>query len=238
MKKNIILNSIIMVIILSISITVLSLYNLRSSGIKSSIHNALSISEVVKSGLTSHMVNGNMDKVDTFMQSVSNLKNIDKLWLVRSDLVNNQFGHIRNQPKDEIDKKVIQTGKMSYTIDESITKSTVRVTIPYNAVADKGINCLNCHNVQQGATLGAVSLVMDISTLKEIGIESLCIISVIILITIIFFLLYSKKVISPYFKLYELFKINMSQATLGKFEKVNPPVGLAKEMVQITQDYN
>jgi len=238
MKKNIILNSIIMVIILSISITVLSLYNLRSSGIKSSIHNALSISEVVKSGLTSHMVNGNMDKVDTFMQSVSNLKNIDKLWLVRSDLVNNQFGHIRNKPKDEIDKKVIQTGKMSYTIDESITKSTVRVTIPYNAVADKGINCLNCHNVQQGATLGAVSLVMDISTLKEIGIESLYIISVIILITIIFFLLYSKKVISPYFKLYELFKINMSQATLGKFEEVNPPVGLAKEMVQITQDYN
>ncbi len=238
MKKNIILNSIIMVIILSISITVLSLYNLRSSGIKSSIHNALSISEVVKSGLTSHMVNGNMDKVDTFMQSVSNIKNIDKLWLVRSDLVNNQFGHIRNKPKDEIDKEVIQTGKMLYTIDESIARSTVRVTIPYNAIADKGINCLNCHNVKQGATLGAVSLVMDISTLKEIGIESLYIISVIILITIIFFLVYSKKIISPYFKLYELFKINMSQATLGKFEKVNPPVGLAKEMVQITQDYN
>lgn len=238
MKKNIVLNSIIMVIILSISITALSLYNLRTSGIKSAIHNALSISEVVKSGLTSHMVNDNMGEVGTFMQSVSNIKNIDRLWLVRSDLVNKQFKRTHNKPRDEIDKKVLKTGKMTYVIDESITRSTVRVTIPYNAIADKGINCLNCHMVEQGATLGAVSLVLDISTLKEIGIESLYLISVIILITIIFLLFYSKKVISPYFKLYELFKINMSQAALGKFEKVTPPIGLAKEMKVITNDYN
>ncbi|XPV70588.1 MAG: GGDEF domain-containing protein [Halarcobacter sp.] len=239
MKKNIILNSVIMVIVLSISITVLSLYNLRTSGIKSAIHNALSISEVVKSGLTSHMVNDNMGEVQTFMQSVSNIKNIDKLWLVRSDLVNKQFKTTNhNKPRDAIDKEVLKTGKMIYILDESITKSSVRVTIPYNAIADKGVNCLNCHHVQPGATLGAITLVADISTLKEIGIESLYVISVIILITIIFFLIYSKKIISPYFKLYELFKINMSQATLGKFEKVTPPPGLAKEMKVITDDYN
>jgi len=238
MKKNIILNSIIMVIILSISITVLSLYNLRTSGIKSAIHNALSISEVVKSGLTAHMVNDNMDDVETFVQSVSNIKNIDKLWLVRSELVNKQFNKTHNEPKDDIDRKVLKSGTMIYDLDESITKTTVRVTIPYNAVADKGINCLNCHHVKQGETLGAVSLIVDISTIKEIGIESLYIISVIILLTIIFFLIYSKKVVSPYFKLYELFKINMSQATLGKFEKIAAPTGLAKEMVHLTDDYN
>ncbi len=84
MKKNILTFSILIIIILSIFITFYSLYNLRNIGIKSAIHNANSISEVVKSGLTSHMVNNNMDDIDTFIQSVSNIRNIDKLWLVRS----------------------------------------------------------------------------------------------------------------------------------------------------------
>ncbi len=48
MSRNIILNSVLMVIALSLSITLLSLYNLRNAGIKSAIHNAVSISEAVK----------------------------------------------------------------------------------------------------------------------------------------------------------------------------------------------
>ncbi len=116
---------------------------------------------------------------------------------------------------------------MYYEIDESITKTTVRVTIPYNAVADKGINCLKCHNVEQGTTLGAISLVLDINTLKEIGIESIYIVSLFILLTIIFFLIYNKKYIMPYFKLYELFKNSISNAIQGNFEKISPPKELS-----------
>lgn len=58
-----------MVVLLAIIITALSLYNLRNIGIKSAIHNAQAISEVVKSGLTSHMLNNNMHQVDTFIDS-------------------------------------------------------------------------------------------------------------------------------------------------------------------------
>ena len=73
MKKNIIIiNSIILIILISLSITVLSLYNLRTAGIKSALYNAQSISEVIKSGLTSHMIDDNMDDVETFINSISN----------------------------------------------------------------------------------------------------------------------------------------------------------------------
>merc|ERR1711879_943743 len=212
-KKNLFLTSIIMIIMLCLSITALSLYNLRTSGIKSAIQNAESISEVIKSGLTSHMVNDNMHEVSTFIQSVSNLKDVKELWLVRSELLNNQFQkESYNTPKDEIDKEVIQTGELKYQIDESFTKTFVRVTIPYNAIADKGIDCLKCHNVKQGDTLGAVSLVLDISSLKELGLESLYIIIGLIITTLILFIFLSRKILNPYFTLFNIFKKNINQA--------------------------
>jgi len=238
MGRNIIFNSILMIITMSLAITLLSLYNLRNAGIKSAINNAISISETVKSGLTSYMVNGNMHQVETYVQSISNMENIDKLWLVRSDLVNKQFGHTRDIPQDSIDEKVLNSGTMNYDINESLQKTTLRITIPYNAIAEKGINCLKCHNVKQGATLGAVSLILNIDTLKDIGIESIYIISLFILLTIIFFLVYNKKYIMPYFRLYELFRNNISKAVEGNFEKIDPPKELSKDIVHLTQEYN
>ncbi len=238
-NKNFIIQLILMVIIIAVTITTLSLYNLRTTGVKSALHNAQSISEVIKSGLTSHMVNQNMNQIDTFLQSVSNIKNVEKLWLVRSELVNKQFNtKSQSSPRDEIDKKVLQTGQMHYEIDEGITKTVVRVSIPYNAVADKGIDCLRCHIVPHEATLGAVSLVLDISTIKEIGIESIYIITLLILAAIIFIIIFSKRILNPYIKLFEKFKANMAQATIGKFKKITPPVGLSSEMVHITDEYN
>lgn len=185
------------------------------------------------------MVNNNMSEVDTFIQSVSNMRNVEKLWLVRSELLNKQFNSKSyNTPRDEIDEEVIRTGKLKYEIEENITKTLVRVSIPYNAIADKGIDCLKCHKVSQGATLGAVSLVLDISMLKQIGIESLYMISGIIILSIILFILFSKKVLSPYVILYDIFKRNINQALIGKFKNITAPEGLSQEMVHITNDYN
>ena len=239
MNRNLVLQLVLMVVLVAVAISALSLYNLRTIGIKSSLHNAQSIAEVIKSGLTSHMVNNNMDKVDTFVQSVSNMKNVDKLWLVRSELVNNQFGtRDINPARDEMDKEVIRTGLMKYEIAESVTETSVRISIPYNAIADKGVDCLKCHQVKPGQTLGAVSLVLDISTLKQIGIESIYVISLLILTAIIFIVLFSKRILNPYLKLYEKFKSNMTQATTGKFKRINPPKGLTGDMAQLTEDYN
>ena len=239
MNRNLVLQLILMVMFVSISISALSLYNLRTIGIKSSLHNAQSISEVIKSGLTSHMVNNNMDEVDTFVRSVANMKNVEKLWLVRSELLNEQFGTTGENPiRDDVDKKVLQSGKMNYRIDETLTKTSVRISIPYNAVADKGIDCIKCHQVQPGETLGAVSLVLDISALKQIGIESIYIITLLILCAIIFIVFFSKRILNPYFKLYEKFKDNMAQATYGKFKKITPPKGLSQDMLQLAEGYN
>lgn len=166
-----------MVIILALIITALIAYNLRQSGIKTSINTAKSISEVVKNGLTSHMINGNMDQRDTFINSISNMSNVKKLWFVRANSVTEQFGPGRENEKlrDSIDQKVIKTGKMDYRLYENFATSEtiMRVTIPYLANSDGNVNCLNCHNVKYGETLGAVSIELDVNDLKQVGINSI-----------------------------------------------------------------
>lgn len=239
MKNNIILQFLVLLVVITITITAISLYNLRTVSVKSSISSAESISEVIKSGLTSHMVNNNMKDINTFLSSVSNIKNVKDIWLVRSDLVNNQFNTKGYQlPKDSIDRDVLATGKMRYAIDESYTDTSVRVTIPYNAKLHKGINCLECHNVKENSTLGAVSIILDVSTLKEVGLKSIYIIFAIILATIIIIFLFTKKVFNPYLKLYLRLRDNIKEAKLGKFNNIDIPKGVSSDMNELSLDYN
>jgi len=240
MKKNIIFQFIVIIILLAVTITALSLYNLRNIGIKSAIHNAQAISEVVKSGLTSHMLNANMHQVDTFVSSVSSMNNVKKIWLVRGDLVNNQFGESSKSKmaRDELDKSVLLSGDMQYEIDESFTTTTVRVTIPYNAIAENNIDCLKCHNVKQGETLGAVSLVLDISRLKEIGIESIYIIILVVTFAVFIIMYLSRRIFKPYLALFDNFNSNINSAVKGKFLKVKTPSGISGDLVSLTDDYN
>jgi len=240
MKKSILIYTIMIIIALSIITCLFNIYNLRKVGIKSAIHSAKSISEVVKSGLTAHMINNNMHQINTFLQSVSNIENIESLWVSRSNLVAQQFKTPPNMntPRDAIDIKVLNTGKMFYKVDESFTKSILRITLPYNAVAQKGINCLRCHNVKYGQTLGAVSIVSDISILREVGTESIYAIIVLIVTIAILFLFISKSLINPYAKLYDNFQYNIHQASLGEFEKLDVQNGLSRQVKELTNQYN
>lgn len=151
MKKNIIFQFFVLLVILTISITAISLYNLRDVTIKSTIANAHSISEVVKSGITVHMTNNNIEDIDNFLSSISKTSNVKDIWIVRSEKLNEQFNKINyKMPKDPIDQKVLLTGKTDYKMQENLTSTSLRVTVPFKAITHKGINCMNCHNVQRG----------------------------------------------------------------------------------------
>lgn len=115
MKKRIIVQFSIMIICIALIITSMIAYNLRETGLSSSINTAKSISEVVKNGLTSHMINGNMDQRDTFINAISNMSNVKQLWFVRANAVTEQYGAGQENEKirDQIDNRVIQQEKWS-----------------------------------------------------------------------------------------------------------------------------
>jgi len=190
-----------MVTLLILIIVALVAIGSRQSGYESAKKRAYLTADIVKNALTSHMVNGNMNQRDVFLNSLERLKELNELWVIRSPKVSEQFGKsdFSNEiPKDEIDKKVLQTGKESVIIKESIKEANLRITIPYTASSTDKPNCLSCHNAKEGEVLGAISLTFDI---QEDRISSIAILFNIIVISalfLIFILIYIAKRIKPY----------------------------------------
>src|SRR5690606_16863123 len=87
----------------------------------------------------------------------------------RSPIVDQQFGAglVRELPADEIEKAVLASGQARYELREVNGDTLFRGTIPFIASAEGTPNCLQCHNVPEGAVLGAVTMEMSIADLKE-----------------------------------------------------------------------
>ncbi|SFV58409.1 Sensory box sensor/GGDEF/EAL domain protein [hydrothermal vent metagenome] len=186
--KKLLLIVTVMLLVLMMAIVINVALNFREYSYKSALNKAQATAEYVRDGLTAHMVNGIMDKREFFLNNIKNHKDIQSFWIIRAPNVIKQFGKgFENEKmRDAIDKKVIESGKMHYTIKESSNEATLRVTIPYVATAYGSPNCLDCHNAKEGDVLGAISLKFNISETRYI---SLITIAKIIAINIIFLII-------------------------------------------------
>lgn len=239
MNKKIIYKFIIISVLITSIVTVLSFYSFKDNIKKQSIKNAQTISEVVKNGLTAYMINNNMHESDTFINSVASMREINHLWLVRNEQINKQFGkNDKKVPKDSIDQKVLKTGEMEYVFNENLSSNTMRITIPYNAVWENGIDCTKCHNVSHGDTLGAISLEFDISESKQIAIEKLYIIPFVVFIGTLVFLFIFRNILKEYIFIFDNLTNNLTLAINGKFEKISYENGLSKEMIVLLDKFN
>jgi diguanylate cyclase (GGDEF)-like protein len=221
-------------------LTILETYKFRSYGIETAIDKAKSISEVVKNGLTAHMLNGNMNQRDIFLNSISNMKNIEKLWVIRGENVVKQYGKAthKEKPRDEIDKKVLQTSTLEYKLEETLFKSSIRVTIPYIAEQTKNIDCLNCHNVKYGDTLGAVSIEMDISDIKSSGLNLAISILAFTLIAILLVVFLANKLLKPHLNAITELSDKVKDISNGVFTNIVTKDGLSNESEKLVKEYN
>jgi len=241
MKTKITLRLAVIMIIFAMILVVSQSYNLRQNGINDSLSEARAIAEVTKSGLTAHMVNGNMNQKNIFIKSLSEAKNIQKLWIVRGKNVIKQFGKDPQQltiPRDNIDKQVLKTGQMQYEIDEHLSKTLLRVTIPYKATDSTSINCISCHHVKYGDTLGAVSVVLDISDLKSAGINNTMIIVTITIFALLVIVFFVIKLIIPYLEILETLNERFALAMNGSFKRIELDLFHRDEVKEIITKYN
>ena len=91
MNRQFIYKIVIISIIMTVLLTSLNWYNSKENVLKSSLHNAEMIADIVNVGLASPMATENAHQIDTYLSSISDMKNINSLWLVRSELVNKHF---------------------------------------------------------------------------------------------------------------------------------------------------
>ena len=98
--------------------------NFRSTTISHAVEKSKMAANIVKNGLTAHMVNGIMDKREYFLRQISTNDEIKSLWIVRGKNVTKQYGEglAGESTKDAIDKNVLKTGKMQKQLIEDINK--------------------------------------------------------------------------------------------------------------------
>ena len=219
-KSKLLLIVTIMLLVLTTATIVNIALNFRDYSIKSAIDKAYISAALVKDGLTAHMVNGMMDKREYFLEQISLNANIKSVWISRSKDVEKQYGvgYPSELARDDIDKEVLKTGKPKQKIIENTKQSILRVTIPYIAEAKStSINCLQCHDVKRGDTLGIISMEYDISGMRTTGMLTIAKILGINIIFLIIVLILINHYFSPYMNLFSNLQEGIKKASAGNF---------------------
>ncbi|NWF66656.1 MAG: GGDEF domain-containing protein [Campylobacterales bacterium] len=205
--------------LLTIFVILMVTVNFRDYGIKNATEKAKITAEIVRDGLTAHMVNNMMHEREYFLNKITSLENVKDLWLVRSQSVIQQFGPglKKEHAKDSLDNEVLKSGKEIISIKESSDSVLLRVSIPYIA-DEKGIpNCLSCHEAKNGDVLGAISMEIDVSDIRKSGLVTIIKVVTISIILLILAMYIANKFINPYLELFESLVFSIKKAYDGDF---------------------
>ncbi|MFZ8787978.1 HAMP domain-containing protein [Thermocrinis sp.] len=205
-----------LIFLLVISVLALSY---RMLAIRESKSKALAIAELVRDTLTSYMVMGVMDQRNEFLDRIREIPTVESIRVIRGEAVIKQFGpgSLLQTPQDDLEKKVLAEGKVVEFLKEGIEKATYKVVIPYKAVPTKGINCLNCHQAKEGEVLGAISLTMDVTPVRNVALVLSFALGFIFLLGMIGTGVILKNFFQPYLRLIEQIKHAAQRAKNGDF---------------------
>ena len=122
-------------------------------------------------GLNMMMLNGTIADVEQrklFVRKMAASSKAEDLRVVRGNPVQAQFGPgaAEEQPKDDLDRAALSRGEQQSEFMEKDGKRILRVVQPIAASKDfrgTGTNCLQCHTVEEGAVMGAVTVSLDMT---------------------------------------------------------------------------
>lgn len=155
--------------LLIVALVAISLYAFRSFSLATATDHMRTAAEIVRVHLTESMINGTIDKREGFLKRLLEVQGLKSARVIRSPLVEQQFGKGLKQESeaDSSERDALRQGKPHFGIVEVGDDLIFRGTIPYIASSTGTPNCLQCHQVEEGAVLGAITMTMSISALKE-----------------------------------------------------------------------
>lgn len=157
-----------------IALVIISLYAFRSFALKSSTDHVKTAAEIVRVHLTEAMINGTIDKREQFLERLMEVEGLSMARVIRSPLVVQQFGEglQREMVADRIEAQVLRDGQPRFSIIDEVGEPVFRGTIPYVASSQGTPNCLQCHQVGEGDVLGAVTIELLLSGLRQHALTS------------------------------------------------------------------
>ncbi len=182
-------NLVTFLLVLSLILLLITGLNLRALSKTALESQALAHAELVKAGLTAHMKAGIMNKRDYFLQEIKQLHQVTQLNIIRGEAVQNQFGRgviWEKQQIDDVSRLAFDSAAPVYLLNEFSLTPTIRIVIPYIASQQGALNCLSCHQVEEGTVLGAVDIELNVTEYRN---HSLLVLLIIFIISILFLVL-------------------------------------------------
>ena len=165
----------VLVVFLIASVLTIGLFSFRQYSIATATEHVRTAAEILRVALTEEMVNGVIAKREGLLQRMMEVQGLKSVRVMRGPQVDHQFGQglSQEQPVDDVERRVLGTGRPEFSLNDDSTDVTFRGTIPFVATNRGNPNCLMCHKVAEGTVLGAVTITMSIEHLKQKAIMTL-----------------------------------------------------------------
>lgn len=119
--------------------------------------------------LNTMMLTGTMDQRNILNKKILSREGVLEARILRGEPVIKQYGPglPGSAPVDDLDARAL-AGEEINEVRERNGKRILTVVTPFNATeSTRGVNCLGCHNVQEGATNGAVRISFSLAEFDE-----------------------------------------------------------------------
>ena len=125
------------------------------------------IAETVLNSLNTMMAQGTIDERQMFLTLMgATVDGLEEIRVFRSQSVTEQYGEglPGEQPRDEVERRVLTTGQPEYEIAQRGGKRLFRAVKPFIMSENRGgvVKCPDCHEGKAGTINGAVSMSIDI----------------------------------------------------------------------------
>ncbi len=142
---------------------------LKQTVLKGAEQRALNVSESILLTLNNMMAQGTIGERRQYLNSFTTFKGVSEVRVIRGAGVDEQYGEgpAEEKPRDEVDKRVLATGKMESLFVMEGGVDGLRVVIPFLMSKEwgekTGINCFDCHQGEEGTANGALSLIIPLA---------------------------------------------------------------------------
>lgn len=125
-------------------------------------------------GLNTMMLTGTMAQREILQGKMAHRPNVVEARVIRGNPVKNQFGpgFESEQPRDALDQRVLK-GEEIKVIEDTPQGRVLTVLTPFKATHNtRGVDCLQCHNVPEGAINGGIRVSYSLAPMdKELEAE-------------------------------------------------------------------
>ena len=196
--KTLVSSAVVMTALI-IVMTSLSAWSFRRFSLYMAERHTLSVAETVKIGLTEAMINGTINKRLEFLERLRTTPGVIGLHVVRGPAVIHQFGagFDVEQSRNDEERRVLEVGKASFSVVEQGDEPVFRGIVPYVASNIGSPNCLQCHQVNVGTALGAITIEVSLAEVRNQALTSVIVISLVVGLITLASLLWLRRIIRP-----------------------------------------